>query len=137
MSVALEVRAPFLARAIVEFAFALPDSYRMRGLTGKRILRDAARDLLPPQILRRPKKGFGMPVGAWLTSSLRDLTHDVLGADAIRAAGLFQPQAIARLLDEHDRRVRDHRKPIWTLLVLELWRREHLARAPSRAMAGR
>jgi asparagine synthase (glutamine-hydrolysing) len=128
MSVALEVRAPFLARDIVEFAFALPDSYRMRRLTGKRILRDAVRPLLPPAILRRPKKGFGMPVAAWLNGSLRELTHDLLGTDAVRAAGLFQPAAVARLLDEHGRGVRDHRKPIWTLLVLELWRRSHSAR---------
>ena len=69
MAVALEVRAPFLARDVVEFAFQLPDSFRMRGLTGKRILRDAVRDLLPDSVLRRPKKGFGMPVAAWLYSS--------------------------------------------------------------------
>ena len=131
MSVALEVRAPFLARDVVEFAFSLPDAYRMRGLRGKRILRDAAIDLLPSDILRRRKKGFGMPVGAWLTGSLRHLTHDLLGADSIRAGGLFQPAAVARLLNEHDRRVRDHRKPIWTLLVLELWRRAHLVDGPS------
>lgn len=126
MSVALEVRAPLLARDVVEFAFSLPDSYRMRGLRGKRILRDAVRDLLPAAILARPKKGFGMPVGAWLNGSLRDLTNDLLGPDAVRTAGLFQPSAVARLLDEHRRRVSDHRKPLWTLLILELWRRSHI-----------
>jgi asparagine synthase (glutamine-hydrolysing) len=125
MSIALEVRAPLLARDLVEFAFALPDSWRMRGLTGKRILRDAVGDLLPSSILDRPKKGFGMPVAAWLNGSLRDLTRDLLGPDAVRAAGLFRPDTVARMLDEHDRRVRDHRKPLWTLLVLELWRRAH------------
>jgi asparagine synthase (glutamine-hydrolysing) len=123
MSVALEVRAPLLARSIVEFAFDLPDSYRMRGLRGKRILRDAVADLLPPAIIDRPKKGFGMPVAAWLNGSLRELTRDLLGPDAVRAAGTFQPHAVARLLDEHERRAHDHRKPIWTLLVFELWRR--------------
>jgi asparagine synthase (glutamine-hydrolysing) len=126
MSVALEVRAPLLARDVVEFAFSLPDSYRMRGLRGKRILRDAVRDLLPAAILTRPKKGFGMPVGAWLNGSLRDLTNDLLGPNAVRTAGLFQPSAVARLLDEHRRRVSDHRKPLWTLLMLELWRRSHI-----------
>ncbi|HUF51877.1 MAG TPA: asparagine synthase C-terminal domain-containing protein, partial [Longimicrobiales bacterium] len=126
MSVALEVRAPLLARDVVEFAFSLPDSYRMRGLRGKRILRDAVRDLLPAAILTRPKKGFGMPVGVWLNGSLRDLTNDLLGPDAVRTAGLFQPSAVARLLDEHRRRVNDHRKPLWTLLILELWRRSHI-----------
>jgi asparagine synthase (glutamine-hydrolysing) len=132
MSVALEVRAPFLARDIVELAFSLPDSYRMRGLRGKRILRDAVRDLLPPSILGRPKKGFGMPVAAWLNGSLRELTHDLLGPDAVRSGGLFRPAAIARLLDEHRRGVQDHRKPIWTLLVLELWRRAHVMQPQAR-----
>jgi asparagine synthase (glutamine-hydrolysing) len=126
MAVALEVRAPFLARDVVELAFSLPDTYRMRRLSGKRLLRDAMRDLLPPQILTRPKKGFGMPVAAWLTGALRPLVHDLLGSAAVTNAGLFRPATVHRLLDEHDRRARDHRKPIWTLLVLELWRRAHL-----------
>ena len=126
MSVALEVRAPLLARDVVEFAFSLPDSYRMRRLSGKRILRAAARDLLPESILRRPKKGFGMPVAAWLNGALRPLVHDLLSPDAVRHAGLFRPEVVSRLIDEHERHVRDHRKPIWTLLVLELWRRARL-----------
>jgi asparagine synthase (glutamine-hydrolysing) len=127
MAVALEVRAPFLAREVVEFAFGMPDTWRMRGLRGKRILRDAVADLLPRDILQRPKKGFGMPVAAWIDGSLRDLVGDVLSADSIRSGGLFQPEAVARLIDEHRRRVADHRKPLWTLLVFELWRREHVA----------
>jgi asparagine synthase (glutamine-hydrolysing) len=127
MSVALEVRAPFLARAVVEFAFSLPDAYRMRGLTGKRILRDAVRDMLPPQILRRPKKGFGVPVAAWLHGPLRELMRDVLSADAIAAAGLFRPAAVQRLMHEHETGMADRRKPLWTLLVFELWRRAHVS----------
>jgi len=126
MAVGLEVRAPFLSRDVVEFAFALPDEYRMKGLTGKRILRDAVRDLLPPSILARPKKGFGMPVAAWLNGSLRELVHDLLGPASIRQSGLFQERAVTRLLADHEARARDNRKPLWTLLVLELWRRQHI-----------
>jgi asparagine synthase (glutamine-hydrolysing) len=126
MAVALEVRAPFLARAVVEFAFSLPDAYRMRGLTGKRILRDAVRDLLPDIVLKRPKKGFGMPVAAWLAGPLRPLLRDLLSADALQAAGLFDAHVVNRMLDEHDRGLADHRKPLWTLLIFELWRRHHL-----------
>jgi asparagine synthase (glutamine-hydrolysing) len=126
MAVALEVRAPFLARGVIEFAFSLPDAYRMRGLTGKRLLRDTVRDLVPPQILDRPKKGFGMPVAAWIMGELRPLVHDLLGSAALAHGGIFRPRTVQRMLDEHDRRVRDHRKPLWTLLVLELWRRAHM-----------
>ena len=136
MAVALEVRAPFLARDVVEYAFSLPDAYRMRRLQGKRILRDAVRDLLPPAILKRPKKGFGMPVAAWLNGPLRPLLNDVLGPDAVRTAGLFQPAAVARLIQEHERGERDHRKPLWTLLVLELWRRAHSIPAGAAEPAG-
>jgi asparagine synthase (glutamine-hydrolysing) len=140
MAVALEVRAPLLARDVVELAFALPDAYRMRRFTGKRIFRDAVRDLLPDAVLRRPKKGFGMPVAAWLRGALRPLLHDTLSADRLRAGGLFRPDTVARMLREHDACAADHRKPLWTLLVFELWRAQRLsAAAPAptfRAVAG-
>jgi asparagine synthase (glutamine-hydrolysing) len=126
MRVALEVRAPFLARSVVDFAFSLPDAYRMRGLTGKRILRAAVSDLLPADVLRRPKKGFGIPVAAWLNHALRDLVQDVLSPAALRSSGLFRPDTVQQMLREHAAGLADHRKPLWTLLVFELWRRHHL-----------
>ena len=125
MAVALEVRAPFLAREVVEFAFSLPDAYRMRGLRGKRILRDAVRDLLPAQVLGRPKKGFGMPVAAWLNGPLEPLLHDLLGAERLRAGGIFRPATVERMIREHREGRADRRKPLWTLLVFELWREYH------------
>jgi asparagine synthase (glutamine-hydrolysing) len=123
MAASLEVRAPFLARDIVEFAFSLPDAYRMKRLDGKRILKDAVRGLIPENVIRRPKKGFGMPVGAWLNGPLAPLLDDATSADAIRKAGLFDPAFIGRMVREHRDGVADHRKPLWTLLVFELWRR--------------
>ena len=126
MSVGLEVRAPFLQRDVVELAFRLPASYHMWGLTGKRLLREATRDLLPDEVRERPKKGFGMPVAAWLQDALAPLVDDLLGADAVRRAGLFRPDEVERLVREHRERREDHRKPLWTLLVFELWRREML-----------
>ena len=137
MRVALEVRAPFLARAVVEFAFALPDSFRMRGHSGKRLLKDAARPLLPAEIVDRPKKGFGIPVAAWISGPLRDLVQDVLSPYALKRAGIFNPDAVDRMLQQHLQRRADLRKPIWTLLVFELWRRHHLEqRQPGARMAG-
>jgi asparagine synthase (glutamine-hydrolysing) len=123
MSVGLEVRAPFLARPVVELAFALPQGYHMRRLTGKRLVREAFSDILPPEVLTRPKKGFGVPVGRWLNGPLREMTDDLLSASALRSAGLFRPSEVRRRLDEHRAGVRDHRKPLWTLMVFELWRR--------------
>lgn len=126
MSVGLEVRAPFLHRDVVELAFGLPASYHMWGLRGKRLLRETVRDLLPEEVLRRPKKGFGMPVAAWLQDALAPLVDDLLGADSVGRAGLFRPEEVERLVREHRQRKADHRKPLWTLLVFELWRREML-----------
>ncbi len=122
MAVALEVRAPFLARAVVDFAFSLPDAYRMQRLDGKRILKDAAAGLIPDAVIRRPKKGFGMPVGAWINGPLRELLRDTLAPDTLRAAGIFDAAHVTRMIDEHATRTADHRKPLWTLLVFELWR---------------
>jgi asparagine synthase (glutamine-hydrolysing) len=137
MRFALEVRAPFLARQVVEFAFALPDSFRMRGSSGKRLLKDAARALLPGDIIDRPKKGFGIPVAAWLNGPLRELAQDVLSTEALHRVGIFEPAAVQRMLSQHQSMRADLRKPLWTLLVFELWRRHHLeARAASRAVAG-
>lgn len=128
MSVALEVRAPFLARDVVEFAFSLPDSYKMRLIKGKRILRDAMRDLVPRSVLCRSKRGFGIPAGAWINGPLSEIVNDTLSPDRIRASGLLEPTEVARLLSEHRAKRADNRKPLWTLLVLELWCGEHVSR---------
>jgi asparagine synthase (glutamine-hydrolysing) len=114
----------------------MPDEFRMDGITGKRILRDAVRDLLPPEILRRPKKGFGIPVAAWFKGPLRQLLHDVLSPRTLAGTGLYKPQIVQRMIDEHTRGQRDHRKPLWTLFVFELWRQHHqpaLSTAPTSA----
>jgi asparagine synthase (glutamine-hydrolysing) len=126
MAVALEVRAPFLARDVMEFAFSLPDASRMRGLSGKRMLRDAVRGLIPDAVIDRPKKGFGMPVAAWLNGSLAEMANDLFATDRLSAGGMFRPTTVQRMLAEHRAGTADHRKPLWTLLVFELWRSHHL-----------
>ncbi len=136
MRVALEVRAPLLAREVVEFAFSVPDSFRMRGTSGKRLLKDAARPWLPEHIIERPKKGFGIPVAAWINGPLRELVRDTLAPDSLRRAGLFNPQHVERMLKLHADKRADLRKPLWTLFVFELWRRHHLEKRRARPAAG-
>ncbi|MGH7500184.1 MAG: asparagine synthetase B family protein [Longimicrobiales bacterium] len=136
MSVALEVRAPFLARDVLEFAFSVPDAYRMRGLSGKRMLRDAVRGLLPDAVIDRPKKGFGMPVAAWLNGPLAPLVDDLFAPDRLRAAGLFRAGTVQRMLADHRAGLADHRKPLWTLLVFELWRAHHLVAKRESVLSG-
>ncbi len=121
MAVSLEVRAPFLDPRVAEFAASLPSHYKLRGLKTKYILKKAVRDLLPPFVTRRGKKGFGVPVAEWLKFKLRPLARDLLSPERVRRAGVFNADYVARLQDEHERGVANHRKLLWTLLMFELW----------------
>ncbi len=99
----------------------LPIGLKFHGLTGKYILKRAMRDILPSAIIKRPKKGFGMPVAQWIKGELRLLVRDTFAPDSLKRRGLFNPAYVQRLLDEHDRGQADHRKLIWTLLMFEMW----------------
>jgi asparagine synthase (glutamine-hydrolysing) len=121
MAVSLEVRAPFLDPRVAEYAASLPRNYKLRGRKSKYILKRAVADLLPPFVARRGKKGFGIPVAEWLKKKLRPLARDLLSAERVRRAGVFNPEYVTRLLDEHEAGVANHRKPLWTLLMFELW----------------
>jgi asparagine synthase (glutamine-hydrolysing) len=125
MACSLEVRVPLLDRRVVELAARLPMSLKLHGFTTKYILKRALAGVLPPEILARPKKGFGIPLGHWFRGALRPLMRDVLGADAIRRGGLFRPETVQRLLAEHESQRRDHRKKLYTLLAFQLWARRY------------
>jgi asparagine synthase (glutamine-hydrolysing) len=121
----LEVRAPLLDRDVAEFVWRLPVDLKLRGLKGKHLLRRAARGIVPDEILRRPKRGFLIPVAGWLRGVLRPLLLDVLSQGALKRQGLFDAQEVARLVEEHLSGRADHRRPLWTLLTLSLWLNRH------------
>ncbi|HEY3037136.1 MAG TPA: asparagine synthase (glutamine-hydrolyzing) [Pyrinomonadaceae bacterium] len=121
MAVSLEVRAPFLDPRVAEFAASLPANYKLRGRKTKYVLKRAISDLLPPFVARRGKKGFGVPVAEWLKGKLRPLARDLLSPERVRKAGVFNPDYVTKLQDEHERGVANHRKLLWTLLMFELW----------------
>ena len=122
MAVSLEVRAPYLDPRVAEFAASLPSHYKLHGYTSKYILKKAAKDLVPSFVWRRGKKGFGVPFAKWLKAELRPLARDLLSPERLRRGGLFNPEYVAKLQDEHERGVANHRKLLWTLLSFELWR---------------
>lgn len=126
----LEVRVPFLDHTLAEFAFSLPDSYKLRGKTTKWILREAFADILPADVLTRPKHGFDVPVGEWFRHELRDVIEDVCSEATIKNRGLFSPGAVRNLLDSHMRQRRDFNNQLWILLSLELWQRCYLDLPP-------
>jgi asparagine synthase (glutamine-hydrolysing) len=124
MAASLEARMPFMDHQLAAFVSALPDEWRVRGLTTKRILREAMRRVLPPSILERPKIGFRVPVNEWFRGSMRAyLTDHLLGADS-RTRDYYRPQVLRGYLEEHAAGRQNHEKLLWSLLTLEIWHRE-------------
>ena len=128
MAHSLECRSPFLDHRVVELALSLPidQKLRLRGGRSKVVLKTAFADLIPPAILTRPKMGFGVPLDRWFRGPLRDHLTEVLLDPKTLARGLFRPEAIRALLDDHTHGRRDHAYRLWALLMLELWFRHYL-----------
>ena len=122
MAVALEVRCPMLDTQVCDLAGHLPMSVLMPGGRPKGLLRTVAQDLLPGNIVDRPKRGFALPIGQWFRSSLRQPLCDHLFDGSMEAMGLHRP-FVERLFDEHDQQVTDHTHRLFALLSLSIWHR--------------
>ena len=121
MAHGLEARSPFLDHELMEFAATIPAATKMRGMETKAVLKSAMADRLPPDLLHRPKMGFGVPIERWLRDELREMAYDVLLSKDASGRGLFRPEAVRRLVDDHAAGRRAHHHRIWALLFLELW----------------
>ncbi|HEX8185641.1 MAG TPA: asparagine synthase-related protein, partial [Blastocatellia bacterium] len=100
------------------------------------ILKRAVRNLIPPEIIDRPKQGFDVPIKKWLNDELRDLLNDTLTDSRTRQRGYFNQCAVEAILDEHRRGRRDNSRHLWGLLTLELWHRAFIDRRPDLSFAG-
>jgi asparagine synthase (glutamine-hydrolysing) len=123
MAASLEARVPLLDHRLVEFAAGLPAGFKVKGFSRKYLLRKVARDWLPEPVLRRPKKGFPMPMGRWFRGDARELSRDLLSPAVLERRGIFSPAAVARMLDEHESEAADHGPALWALVSIELWQR--------------
>ena len=122
MACSLECRCPLLDHELVEFALALPPQWRFGPRAGgKHVLKDWARELLPRQVLTRPKMGFGVPVGEWFRGELRSLLEQRLLADNALCQRVFRPRWLRSLLEAHLSGRANYEHPLWALLMLELW----------------
>lgn len=121
MANSLEVRSPFLDQELVRFAAAIPSTFKLKGTTTKYILKQAFADLVPPEILHRPKHGFGVPVGRWFRTSWRDYLRETLLSPRALQRGYFSEAGLRWLIDQHLSGKRDFGHALWALLTLELW----------------
>ena len=135
MAHGLEGRSPMLDHEFMEFAATLPSSMKLRGQQTKYIFKRAVRQLLPAEIIDRPKKGFGVPLDRWFRNELRDFSGDMLLGGRLAQRGYFKPGAVKRLLEEHWRGSASWQNELWTLLMLESWHRMFIDVRPTGAPA--
>jgi asparagine synthase (glutamine-hydrolysing) len=121
MANSLEARSPFLDQELVEFAARIPSRLKLRAITTKYILKRALESLVPHEIIRRKKHGFGVPVGRWFRTDLKNYVREVLLSPLALGRGYFKEETLRRLIDEHQSGKRDHGHRLWALLTLEIW----------------
>ncbi len=126
MAHSIESRVPLLDHQVVTFAARLPSEMKILGTERKRVLRKAAASILPGEVLTRPKRGFGVPLGAWFRQPLRDFVVDTLQSSRARSRGYFEPRFVDRVVREHQTGRRDHAFRLWQLLMFELWHQTYL-----------
>jgi len=126
MANSLEARSPLLDHKLVEFAARVPLEYKLRGRTGKYLMKQALRGILPDQILDRSKMGFGVPISEWFRGELSGYLEDHLFAADCASREYFDMDFLRQLSDQHQNRFRDHGYRLWALLNFELWHRQFM-----------
>jgi asparagine synthase (glutamine-hydrolysing) len=123
----IQPRFPFLDRSVAEFAGRVPAWLKVKGLEKRYLFKQAFRDLLPREILKKKKHGFGIPVAQWMKSDrrMRELCHDTLFSARATGRGYFRPQFIEDIVRKHESDESSYYgDAIWTILALELWHRQ-------------
>ncbi len=126
MAHSLEVRVPLLDHEVMEFAACLPPTLKLRGGTGKYVLKKAIEGLLPRETLTRTKMGFSVPLARWLRGELRPVFEERMFAKDSFVSGLFDPEPIRTWWERHQSGVSDFSPELWSLLMLECWGRRFL-----------
>ena len=124
MAVSLEVHVPYLDHRVAELAARLPVGMKIRGGTGKRILRRLLEREVPSQLFERPKAGFGIPVGQWIKGPLRDWAEELLDPATMSAQGWLDPEPVRRRWNDHLAGKRDSAQALWGILMFQAWLRE-------------
>jgi asparagine synthase (glutamine-hydrolysing) len=123
MATSIESRVPFLDHKLVEFAATVPSRFKVKGFSGKQIVKEAMAGRLPDSIRHRKKMGFPVPYDEWLRGEFRSSVSDCLDSDRAFSRGWFRPESMRSLLEEHWAGRANHGREIWNLWGLELWAR--------------
>jgi asparagine synthase (glutamine-hydrolysing) len=126
MASSLELRVPYLDPRVVELAFRMPFSFKLRGGESKSIMRKAFADLIPVENLRMPKKGFNVPLGAWMRTKFDRYFDERLQRDYVEREGIFDYAYISHLRDEHRRGRRDNAYELFAVLIFDTWYRKYI-----------
>jgi len=121
MANSLELRVPMIEAGLVEFGLSLPERMKVDWRRGKIALREAFKDVLPRQVLRGRKRGFGVPLGDWLRGQLKDEMMETLTDPGLLGRGILRPEAVAGLVNDHLAGREDHGHRLWALLILGRW----------------
>lgn len=121
MANSLEARSPFLDHKLIEFAASLPENLKMQSTETKSLLKKVAARLVPHEVIYRRKMGFGVPVGNWFRSDMKDFLREILLSEKSLNRGIIKPGMLRKYVEEHINAERDYAYQLWTLLMLELW----------------
>ena len=121
MAVSLEARVPYLDHRLVSFAMGLPSPWKVKNLKRKIFFKEAVRELVPDLIIRRPKRGFDLPLKEWFRGALRPQVEEILAEDRIKETGILHAKEVNLLVRRHMEGFDDHSLQLWSLLVLQKW----------------
>jgi asparagine synthase (glutamine-hydrolysing) len=121
MGVSLETRVPMLDHHVVEFAWQIPLTMKIRSGQGKWLLRQLLYRHVPRELIERPKTGFDGPIGDWLRGPMRDWAESLLPEDRLRAEGFFEPTLVRSRWHEHLSGRRDWQESLWTVMMFQAW----------------
>ncbi len=122
MAASIESRVPFLDHKLVEYTAKMPTRMKINGGTTKYVLKRAMKNVLPDEILNRPKMGFPVPVGAWFRGAYKSVVDEYVTGERAANRGIFNADFVRQIVSEHNAGA-NHDERIWFLVNFEMWQR--------------